>query len=67
MYIQPEIIQCSVGFDNSQSNLQLACKESVAMLFMFDLTSRCTLNRFVLILHSGNNLRLQISFHICTV
>lgn len=34
-----------VGGDNkSQDNLHVACKDSVAILLMFDLTSRCTLN-----------------------
>lgn len=36
------------GNDNSQNNnLPVACKDSVAMLFMFDLTSRCTLNSVI--------------------
>ncbi|PQQ17948.1 septum-promoting GTP-binding protein 1 [Prunus yedoensis var. nudiflora] len=35
-----------VGGDlKSQDNIPVACKDSVAILFMFDLTSRCTLNR----------------------
>ncbi|XAR68093.1 hypothetical protein NMG60_11003103 [Bertholletia excelsa] len=33
------------GDENSQNHIPTACKDSVAMLFMFDLTSRCTLNR----------------------
>lgn len=32
------------GNDN-QKQLPIACADSVAILFMFDLTSRCTLNR----------------------
>ncbi|KAI7980714.1 Septum-promoting GTP-binding protein 1 [Camellia lanceoleosa] len=34
-----------VGDETSQNQIPSACKDSVAMLFMFDLTSRCTLNR----------------------
>ncbi|KAM7497337.1 hypothetical protein LguiA_021751 [Lonicera macranthoides] len=33
------------GGDSSHDHISLACKDSVAMIFMFDLTSRCTLNR----------------------
>lgn len=29
-----------------QDHVPLACKDSVAILFMFDLTSRCTLNKY---------------------
>ncbi|KAJ7981302.1 septum-promoting GTP-binding protein 1 [Quillaja saponaria] len=32
------------GDKKSKGNIPLACKNSVAILFMFDLTSRCTLN-----------------------
>ncbi|CAK9183817.1 unnamed protein product, partial [Ilex paraguariensis] len=32
------------GDENSHNQIPIACKDSVAMLFMFDLTSRCTLN-----------------------
>ncbi|KAM7498283.1 hypothetical protein LguiA_022697 [Lonicera macranthoides] len=32
------------GGDSSNDHIPLACKDSVAMIFMFDLTSRCTLN-----------------------
>lgn len=35
------------GDKKSQDNMQVACMDSVAILFMFDLTSRCTLNRCV--------------------
>uniref|UniRef100_A0A5B7B2X7 Septum-promoting GTP-binding protein 1-like n=1 Tax=Davidia involucrata TaxID=16924 RepID=A0A5B7B2X7_DAVIN len=35
------------GDANSQNNVPIACKDSVAMLFMFDLTSRCTLNSVI--------------------
>lgn len=35
------------GDDYSKNNLADACKDSVAMLFMFDLTSRCTLNSVI--------------------
>ncbi|KAK1396088.1 septum-promoting GTP-binding protein 1-like [Heracleum sosnowskyi] len=51
MYVSGARIAFSIcevqGTDNSQSHLQLACKDSVAMLFMFDLTSRCTLNSVI--------------------
>ncbi|CAL5394313.1 unnamed protein product [Camellia sinensis] len=33
------------GDETSQNQIPSACKDSIAMLFMFDLTSRCTLNR----------------------
>ncbi|XP_011079013.1 septum-promoting GTP-binding protein 1 [Sesamum indicum] len=38
-----------VGGDHSSSldHIPAACKDSVAMLFMFDLTSRCTLNSVI--------------------
>lgn len=37
-----------VGGDNSSvDHVPIACKDSVAILFMFDLTSRCTLNSVV--------------------
>ncbi|GMJ04554.1 hypothetical protein like AT3G21700 [Hibiscus trionum] len=35
------------GADKSQDHIPLACKDSVAILFMFDLTSRCTLNNII--------------------
>ncbi|GMP54869.1 hypothetical protein CsSME_00019894 [Camellia sinensis var. sinensis] len=35
------------GDETSQNHIPSACKDSVAMLFMFDLTSRCTLNSIV--------------------
>ncbi|KAE8699060.1 Glutamate receptor isoform 1 [Hibiscus syriacus] len=35
------------GVDKSRDHIPLACKDSVAILFMFDLTSRCTLNNIV--------------------
>ncbi|KAE8667328.1 Ras-related small GTP-binding family protein isoform 2 [Hibiscus syriacus] len=35
------------GDSNSLDHLPIACKDSVAILFMFDLTSRCTLNSVV--------------------
>lgn len=51
MYVSGARISYSIwevqGTDNSQNHLQLVCKESVAMLFMFDLTSRCTLNSVI--------------------
>ncbi|KAF5950185.1 hypothetical protein HYC85_012178 [Camellia sinensis] len=34
-----------VGDETSQNQIPSACKDSVAMSFMFDLTSRCTSNR----------------------
>lgn len=36
-----------LGNDNSRNHFPAACKDSVAMLFMFDLTSRCTLNSVI--------------------
>ncbi|KAI5660670.1 hypothetical protein M9H77_19993 [Catharanthus roseus] len=35
------------GDDSSQNVIPVACTDSVAMLFMFDLTSRCTLNNVI--------------------
>ncbi|XP_022776633.1 septum-promoting GTP-binding protein 1-like [Durio zibethinus] len=35
------------GGEKSQDHIPLACKDSVAILFMFDLTSRCTLNNII--------------------
>lgn len=35
------------GDRKSQDHIPVACKDSVAMLFMFDLTSRCTLNSVI--------------------
>ncbi|KAJ7948161.1 septum-promoting GTP-binding protein 1 [Quillaja saponaria] len=35
------------GDRKSKDNLPIACKDSVAILFMFDLTSRCTLNSVI--------------------
>ncbi|KAB1994442.1 hypothetical protein ERO13_D13G087800v2 [Gossypium hirsutum] len=35
------------GVEKFQDHLPLACKDSVAILFMFDLTSRCTLNNVI--------------------
>ncbi|XWS69534.1 hypothetical protein CRYUN_Cryun04dG0187100 [Craigia yunnanensis] len=40
------------GGDKYQDHIPLACKDSVAILFMFDLTSRCTLNKYYLALFS---------------
>lgn len=34
------------GDSRSYDHVPIACKDAVAILFMFDLTSRCTLNRF---------------------
>lgn len=36
-----------VGDRSSLDHVPIACKDAVAILFMFDLTSRCTLNRSV--------------------
>lgn len=36
-----------IGDKGSQDHVPIACKDAVAILYMFDLTSRCTLNRFV--------------------
>lgn len=35
------------GDSKSQDHIPIACKDSVAILFMFDLTSRCTLNSVI--------------------
>lgn len=35
------------GDESSQKNIPMACTDSVAILFMFDLTSRCTLNSVI--------------------
>ncbi|KAK8657511.1 hypothetical protein V6N13_035742 [Hibiscus sabdariffa] len=35
------------GAEKSQNHIPLACRDSVAILFMFDLTSRCTLNNVI--------------------
>ncbi|KAH0984113.1 hypothetical protein GBA52_011290 [Prunus armeniaca] len=43
-----------VGGDlKSQDNIPVACKDSVAILFMFDLTSRCTLNSVITWYHQA--------------
>ncbi|XVF03068.1 hypothetical protein REPUB_Repub04eG0228800 [Reevesia pubescens] len=36
-----------VDGEKSQDHVPLACQDSVAILFMFDLTSRCTLNNII--------------------
>ena len=36
------------GDGKSEDQLPMACMDSVAILIMFDLTSRCTLNRYLL-------------------
>lgn len=36
-----------VGDQQCADHVPIACKDAAAILFMFDLTSRCTLNRFV--------------------
>lgn len=36
------------GDAKALDHLPVACKDSIAILFMFDLTSRCTLKRFVI-------------------
>ncbi|KAA8526497.1 hypothetical protein F0562_008300 [Nyssa sinensis] len=36
-----------LGDENYQNSVAIACKDSVAMFFMFDLTSRCTLNSVI--------------------
>ncbi|KAJ4841659.1 hypothetical protein Tsubulata_010988 [Turnera subulata] len=41
--MKPEYMGCWRSLDH----LPIACKDSVAILFMFDLTSRCTLNSAV--------------------
>jgi Rab family protein len=35
------------GAERSRDQIPVACKDSVAILFMFDLTSRCTLNSVI--------------------
>ncbi|KAF5949327.1 hypothetical protein HYC85_011320 [Camellia sinensis] len=54
-----------VGDETSQNQIPSACKDSVAMLFMFDLTSRCTLNSYYLVLNDiknqGNGIRYPCS------
>ncbi|XP_010532476.1 PREDICTED: septum-promoting GTP-binding protein 1 [Tarenaya hassleriana] len=35
------------GDENTRAQIATACKDSVAILFMFDLTSRCTLNSVI--------------------
>lgn len=35
----------NVGDKTSNEQVPIACKDAVAILFMFDLTSRCTLNK----------------------
>ncbi|ESQ47694.1 hypothetical protein EUTSA_v10021267mg [Eutrema salsugineum] len=35
------------GAEKSRDQIPMACKDSVAILFMFDLTSRCTLNSVI--------------------
>ncbi|KAE8657391.1 Glutamate receptor isoform 1 [Hibiscus syriacus] len=35
------------GAEKSQNHIPLACQDSAAILFMFDLTSRCTLNNVI--------------------
>lgn len=35
-----------VGDSKSCDHVPIACKDAVAIFYMFDLTSRCTLNRF---------------------
>ncbi|KAA8524605.1 hypothetical protein F0562_011028 [Nyssa sinensis] len=36
-----------IAYNILENNVPIACKDSVAMLFMFDLTSRCTLNSVI--------------------
>jgi Rab family protein len=35
------------GDVQSVDHIPIACKDAVAILYMFDLTSRCTLNKYV--------------------
>jgi Rab family, other len=35
------------GDSQSVDHIPIACKDAVAILYMFDLTSRCTLNKLV--------------------
>lgn len=36
----------NAGDVSGPTQIPMACKDSVAMFFMFDLTSRCTLSRY---------------------
>ncbi|KAK3427153.1 hypothetical protein EUGRSUZ_F03444 [Eucalyptus grandis] len=51
MFVQGARISFSIwdvaGDNSSVDHLPIACKDAVAILFMFDLTSRCTLNSVV--------------------
>ncbi|KAK4804841.1 hypothetical protein SAY86_004658 [Trapa natans] len=48
LLVQGARISCTIwdvgGDNNSADHIPIACKDAVAILFMFDLTSRCTLN-----------------------
>lgn len=35
-----------LGDEKAHNHIPMACKDSVAIMYMFDLTSRCTLNRY---------------------
>ncbi|KAJ7960723.1 septum-promoting GTP-binding protein 1-like [Quillaja saponaria] len=51
LFVQGARISFSIwdvaGDKRSQDHISLACKDAVAILFMFDLTSRCTLNSVI--------------------
>jgi len=39
--------EMDAGDHQSVDHIPIACKDAVAILYMFDLTSRCTLNKLV--------------------
>lgn len=51
LFVQGVRIACSIwdvgGDHGSLDHVPIACKDAVAILFMFDLTSRCTLNNVI--------------------
>lgn len=44
---EPSSYGMDAGDSQSADHIPIACKDAVAILFMFDLTSRCTLNKLV--------------------
>ncbi|CAL5391438.1 unnamed protein product [Camellia sinensis] len=67
LYIGGEHIACRIwevaGDETFQNQIPSAYKDSVAMLFMFDLTSRCTLNILLDdIKNQGNGIRRQFQY-----
>jgi hypothetical protein len=43
----PFACEMDAGDHQSVDHIPIACKDAVAILYMFDLTSRCTLNKLV--------------------